>query len=153
MKKLNQKSAQVFTKIVELLNGERHIKIQSSGFMDLCVNRLDTDIQTPFGKVTVYSLAHYYEQDGDLMSDPDMTFIYQDLRTPENMDWELLRILPQSFTNSSTGTYDEAIDLENNRLYPHILSSLCSFANFWFANISQQGFLSKGAVIVHDDDF
>lgn len=49
----------------------RSWKLHAPGFMDLCVEVVDRGVQDKTRYADV-SLAHYYEQNGDLMADPEM---------------------------------------------------------------------------------
>jgi len=147
MKSLNKKSKEVFMKLVDLLNADGRLKIKKDGYMDLSMERLATDVKTPLGTATIYSLAHYYVQEGDLMSDPDMQFICVDLRTATERDLNLVAIYPQNYTLSAMSHYNEAICLETNKYSPSIYRGLCDFANIWLQNIVDQGFFSKDAIV------
>lgn len=77
-----------------------------------------------------YSVAHYFEQNGDLVPDPDMEFY-----RAETGAW-----LPVNCT-MATGYYTQAISFEGSKpkgFYPHVLRELCSFASMWMRNIKDQ---------------
>ena len=76
MKKINKKAAKVFNKILQLLGKEDALKINNNpDYMYVCIDKLMSDVEfSPGNKFDVYSLAHYYESNGDLVCDPDMTF-------------------------------------------------------------------------------
>jgi len=48
--------------------------------MSLTIEKPDSNLN-PSGKVTTYGLSHYYEQNGDLLRDPEMVFIVVDNRS------------------------------------------------------------------------
>jgi hypothetical protein len=79
------------------------------------------------------SVAHYYEQNGDLMSDPDCTF---------EIDCE--RWLPVSYQQDGVGLYQEAVTWEGGqaRIDGHRERELRAFAARWDANLLEQGFLA-----------
>ena len=52
------------------LRSERACRLRASGFMDLVVEVLP---QCPETGAMVLSMAHYFEQNGDLCQDPEMT--------------------------------------------------------------------------------
>ena len=73
MKSLNQQSTKIFNRIVTGLVGlGDHKKIDNApgAFMALCVEVVDE-----WKEGNIISLAHYYEQNGDLMRDPDIIFL------------------------------------------------------------------------------
>ena len=86
-----------------------------------------------------YSVAHYFKQNGDLVSDPDMEFY-----RAETGAW-----LPVNCT-MATGYYTLALSFENGKpkgFYPRALRELCSFAAMWMRNIKgQQDFTFTEAV-------
>ena len=143
MKKLNEQSTKIFSRLLKKLNGKDHIKLHSEGFMPLTIEKLDTNISTLSGKATTYSLTHYYEQNGDLMRDPEMVFIVVDNRTDGN-DYTALEIYPQMYQQDNLGLFEQSIIIENNTIKSFIKTwqhSHCNFANHWLKNINQQGFL------------
>lgn len=82
----------------------------------------------------VWSLAHYGEQNGDLMADPMMDFLV----TPSQF------VYPICFRNDYAGIYDEAVYFEGGRLSKYCFStynSLRSFSEIWLRNIEQQQLL------------
>ena len=92
-------------------------------YMRLSVDRLAANI---------FSLAHYFEQNGDLVPDPDMTFL-----KGTDGHW-----YPLTFQDARR--YDEAIVSIRGGLpekySPRLYASILSFATTWLRNIeSQQG--------------
>ena len=79
----------------------------------------------------IYSVAHYYEQNGDLMRDPDMEFLKGD-------DGEFY---PISFWQDSPLVRDEPVIWEDGEIVTHYgkrQEALASFANLWMKNIKEQ---------------
>jgi hypothetical protein len=78
----------------------------------------------------LYSLAHYYTQNGDRVCDPDGVFLKTDA------GW-----LPVTL-QLCTGHYTEAIEVDDHDrptgYRPRALRELLSFATMWLRNISQQ---------------
>jgi hypothetical protein len=80
------------------------------------------------------SVSHYFEQNGDLMSDPDMVFLVG----PDG-EW-----YPVEITQSPVGVYCNAV-LEWDalgwpaQLYPRAQAGMASFARTWARNIREQG--------------
>jgi len=78
-------------------------------------------------------VAHYYEQNGDLMCDPDMTFEVQDGK------W-----YPVEFQQANPPLYQEAVFLGADgkvMLRPKLVKDLQRFAALWNRNLRDQGFL------------
>ncbi len=101
-----------------------YVKINNApgSFMPVSVEMLCDDI---------VSIAHYYEQNGDLMADPEMTF----WRGPDG------RYYPMSFRNDGTGTYDVCLFLENGKpqkFFPRMQADSAQFTTIWMRNIRDQ---------------
>ena len=104
-----------------------YIRLESSGYMPLSVENLGyTVLGNP-----VYSMAHYGEQNGDAMADPDMTL---------SVDFENRRVIPLTFQNDYMGTYQEVFSDDGRRYVPRLLADLDDFLRLWLKNIEQQGF-------------
>ena len=92
-------------------------------FMAVCVDRLSA---------RHYSVAHYYEQNGDLMADPDMTFY----RTEDG------QFYPCSFQQDSLAVYQEGLEIREDgtivSLHETVQASQADFANTWMRNIADQ---------------
>lgn len=112
---------------VDLIEVGGHKKLKSEGFMDLVVEVVGENI---------ISLAHYYEQNGDLMADPEMEIrIYPELQMPEAL----------TFRNDGVGIYHE-VYVGANHFYPKLKKDLNEFLSMWLENIREQGFLTKEVV-------
>jgi len=129
VKNINKAATAVMNKLVEGLSmTNSHKKINnSSAFMPVTIERIG-DISGN----RCFSVAHYYEQNGDLMRDPEVTFVQIDDR-----------FVPLTFTQDNLGIYRESVVYESGVFkgyYPKEQSSLTSFSNMWMKNIGcQQG--------------
>lgn len=144
MKQLNEQATRIFCRLINKLGNQQHIKLYSEGFMPLNIERLEENVLTPFGVATIYSLCHYYELNGDLMRDPEMTFIVVDNQRAER-DIKAVHIFPKMYQLDSLGLYEESIRIRNGQIISFIKTwqnGHCVFANLWLKNIAQQGFLS-----------
>lgn len=105
-----------------LLEGEvDYMKFESKGFMTLVFEKIGEN---------EISIAHYYEQEGDLVQDPEMTL---------QVDKERKMVFALTY-------YQPALGI-NQRVYPqkgHIIKSLRkelnNFLNQWLRNINLQGY-------------
>ena len=80
----------------------------------------------------ILSMAHTYEQNGDLMYDPMICF---------KVDYENEKVIPISYENSGMGiyeTYDP--DAEPTPQTVENINSVLDFTDTWFDNIEQQGY-------------
>lgn len=80
----------------------------------------------------VFSVAHYYEQCGDLMRDPEMTF----LRSAAG------HYYPLSFQQDNLGLYQESVlfgeDGHPAKFFPKLQHDQANFAGHWLRNIQEQ---------------
>jgi len=107
--------------VPEIFSGEEeHIRLVSDGFMPLVIERIGDD---------TISVTHYYEQNGDLMSDPDMTFIF---------DNENKVLSARTYRQDNIAVYKNALD--DNKLNIALVKELNSFAKTWFDNIKVQNY-------------
>ena len=130
MKAISQQAKKVMDVLTEKTEGEnrsRRIDNTKGTFMPVYVERLG---KCKLGRI--YSIAHYFEQNGDLMHDPDMEFI-------KGGDGEYY---PISFWQDAPMVRDEPLnwgeDGEVVSYYEKRQVALVSFANTWMKNIRQQ---------------
>jgi hypothetical protein len=126
------------------------IKVTVEGFMPLCIECIGVSPHGP--KLVQVSVAHYYEQNGDLMRDPDMVF---DVSTSDDrqMGWRSGQWRPVSFRQDRwPQVFREAVFVEQGRVLvrPKLLRDLMVFARTWNRNLGEQGFVkvAQSAVIL-----
>lgn len=80
----------------------------------------------------VFSVTHYYQQNGDLMCDPDMTF----LQGEKGQFW------PLSFQNDGVAVYEESVEFGDDgnpvRFNAGLQRKHAEFADQWMKNIKEQ---------------
>jgi hypothetical protein len=128
MKALNKQSTQTMNKMVSMLE-EGYIKIDNTGgsFMPVSVEQIFEN-----EKYRIFSVAHYYEQNGDLMADPEMCFI--NLKAVGSF-------LPSYFKQDNIGMEQESIIIEDDVIKGYrakMQADHTSFANMWLRNIKNQ---------------
>ena len=128
MRTLSKYNNETMKKILALLGEGQHIKIENNKtFMPLVVE----NIGSYHGHENAISLAHYGEQNGDLMRDPEMIFVESDGS-----------YAPVYFRNDYAGveqeafTYDEQNNVAGLKLKAQI--SMSMFAEIWLRNIKHQ---------------
>ncbi len=133
MKKINQKAAKVFNTLLGKMNGEDHLKLDNSegSFMPVSIERLSTNVSFGSIKVDIYSLTHYFKQNGDLVPDPDMTFGLN--RADTSTIWAFSY---QDQYGFQEGVYMDSIGVW--RINKTLQSDHASFAGMWLQNIKQQ---------------
>ncbi|RKR80084.1 hypothetical protein BDD43_0177 [Mucilaginibacter gracilis] len=144
MKTLNQNSTAIFCRLIELMNGNEHLKITNDPFMPLTIEKIGEDIITPIGVGCAYSLCHYYEQNGDLMQDPEMCFLILDNRADDVKELSKVTIAPFMFQQANLGIYQESIEFANQimgEVHTEMQADHAEFADMWLGNIKLQGFL------------
>jgi len=131
MKCLNKQSRVVMDKLIEGLTEENsHKKIDNTqkAFMPVVVELLrDCEL----GKI--YSVTHYYEQNGDAMRDPDMEFIKA---KDENY-------YPIYFRQDGVPGLEQEVLIYNDQgriaqYRPKLMNDLAKFGNMWMRNIKEQ---------------
>ena len=123
----------------KLLDGHIAVRITVDGYMPLSVGDIGIDGEGH----RLVSLCHYGEQNGDLMRDPDLVFMVQD--APHGFIAE-----PVSFRNDYVGLEQEVYRYDESGKRTHLDTKLNvqlrEFAQIWFANLNEQGFLGGQAV-------
>ncbi len=94
-------------------------KFKSSGFMDLCVECVCEGI---------VSLTHYYEQNGDLVPDPDMEIRVYD------------HGMAEALTFQNCWLYQQVYSSDGKSYRPKLKRELNNFLYFWLCNLEKQGF-------------
>ena len=144
MKSLNKSATKTFRAIIEQLNGSDACTIDNGGsYMALHVDRLQA-----VEAGTIYSLAHYFKQNGDLCCDPDMTFLVSNTGTAAGRP-ELDGVYPLTFQQAIPPTYQDAIEWDGPKIKGIRLKMQADhthFANTWLRNIREQQGLGVKAV-------
>lgn len=94
-----------------------YMKFRQDGFDDLVLEKIGED---------EYSIAHYYTQNGDLMRDPEITFM---------LDAADRSVYLLSYTQDNMGIYYETSDRTEEQI-----EDLRQFFDQWLTNIKNQGF-------------
>ena len=127
-------------KIIELRGGlerlrDNYIRLENPPYMRLVIEHIGVG---PRGMPAI-AVAHYYEQNGELMRDPEMVF---EVNPDSSGDWE-----PVSYRQDNLGMYQEAVFVDDNgkvMLRPKLVRELKAFARQWDRNIAEQGFVKVG---------
>jgi hypothetical protein len=127
-KSLSKKSSAIFEKIIARIpEGQGHVRIGEPGgpIMPLSVERLFT-----CNDGMMYSLTHYYYQNGDPCRDPEMCF----LKTKTG------DVFACTFEQSIPPFHQESLFFEDGKwkLHPRMQRDHASFANGWMKNIEWQ---------------
>ena len=127
MKKLNKTAERIFRKLIAGLNGDAR-KIDNGG---ACIMAVHVEQIRTVDLGPIYSVAHYYEQNGDLLCDPDMTFL---VASTDN------GVYPITFEQGGV-TYQEAVEWDGDQIKgvrPKRQADMTQFANTWMRNIKEQ---------------
>ena len=119
----------------DVVNGKyRYLRCESTGYMPLVIE----DISMGYNG-TQYSIAHYYEQNGDLMRDPEITFV---------IDRENKTITSTSYLQDNVGLYQDFTQGSRGR------EDCDDFFRQWLINISNQRYhYVRGIETVNDKEF
>jgi hypothetical protein len=131
MKKLNKKAARVFNAMIKLMGENDHLKIDNTNgtFMPVVIEKVQ-EVMFYQSECTIYSVAHYFEQNGDLVPDPEMTFLVVKANTEV--------IYPATFQNQMSyqeSLFKDGVDWKFSR---SMQSGHTDFANMWMGNIKEQ---------------
>jgi hypothetical protein len=140
MKAISKRAADVFgSAVAELVKaGGDHVKIQNdSAYMALVVERIGAARLDPAGdRLPLYSFAHYGEQNGDLMRDPDVVIIAGGA----------LGFIPVSYRNDYAGACLEYCDYDGSAAVctdSDGQADLAAFCNDWAENLRDQQGLAR----------
>lgn len=149
--------------ILEILDQEKtdltaqhiHVQREVPGFMPLVVERIFNPPPAPPGARAHLSVAHYYLQNGDLVSDPEVTFsVYHlsehaglrslGIAVADRASSEWL-FIPTSVSMPTVGQYHEAFSGRSEALLVSRTwqRETCSFCDLWNRNLREQGFACK----------
>ena len=113
----------------------RYLRLENPPFMRLVIEVIGGPY--PSGAYEV-SVAHYAEQNGDAMRDPEITFLVAP--SAEGTIWT-----PLTFENSYLGAYQMVAEVNSEGLievkHSQAMNDLRDFANQWDINLKEQGFL------------
>jgi hypothetical protein len=140
MERLNKNATKIFGELILKMEGRQHLKILNEPFMPLTIENITDSLLTPWGDTQQYSLCHYYEQNGDLMQDPEVCFLVADRQDSE----QVLKVFPFTFCQANAGIYQEPISFMDGKIYRYdnkTQADITVFANQWLRNIKAQGFL------------
>ncbi len=136
MKSLNTKATLIIQKLYEAMSDPKYRQDKDGNYAKIHNNpNLMAVVVEKVGHLTGYgeiiSIAHYGEQNGDLMADPEMTF------TIVGGEYH-----PISFRNDYLGRYQEVFGFDEDGNPETINTSLqfdlTCFANQWMRNIANQ---------------
>lgn len=115
------------------LDALQALKITRPPYMALCIEKIGTGPRD----LPLVSVAHYYQQNGDAMRNPDMTFEIG--RTALGLPaW-----LPVSYRQDGLGIDQQAIFQDEQgrvMIRPRLIKDLAAFAKTWNRNLHEQGF-------------
>jgi hypothetical protein len=127
MQALNKTAEKVFRKLTEGMTqvGDHRTVENNKSFMAVHVEVVG---QTERG--LLISVAHYYEQNGDLMRDPDVVFLVDE------------RAYPISYRLDGLGLNQEAAHIQDGvwMVCLKMQADICRFCNQWMKNIKAQQF-------------
>ena len=112
----------------------RYLRLENPPFMRLVIEVIGGPY--PNGAYEL-SIAHYSEQNGDAMRDPEITFLV--VPSAEGTTWT-----PLTLENSYLGAYQVVAEVNREGLIvvkqSQAMNDLRDFANQWDHNLKEQGF-------------
>lgn len=131
---LSQKATKILDKLTADLSTEKRSKVikNNETFMPVHVELISC------ASAKVYSVTHYYEQNGDLVTDPEMTFLKTQKITKKG---DLIdAYIPLSIEHGGR-RYDKCADFDGEkveRFWPRSMRDQANFGNEWMNNIKLQ---------------
>ena len=121
----------VLTEGVDKVGDHRKIDNTNGSFMPVSIEAVGT---THRGQLIV-SIAHYYEQNGDLMADPEITFVVA------REDY----VYPVSYKQDGLGIDRQYVRWEGDKMLVDISdqNDVSRFCTTWMRNIKNQQFDGK----------
>ncbi len=114
----------------------RYLRLENPPFMRLVIEVIGGPY--PNGAYEL-SIAHYAEQNGDAMRDPEITFLV--VPAEQGATWT-----PLTFENSYLSCYQVVAQVTSAGLVkardPALMRDLLDFATQWDRNLLQQGFMA-----------
>ena len=128
MKALNEKAEAIFRQLTEgmtKVGDHRKWDNAHGSFMAACVEVIGRS-----GLGPLVSVAHYYEQNGDLMRNPDVVF---SIGADQH-------IYPISYRQDGLGIDQEAAVVEDGKwkVRPRMQADITKFCDQWMLNIAEQ---------------
>ena len=128
LKQLNKQAEKTFRLLIsDMKLHDSRIIDNSQTFM-----KVHVEVIGQHHKSLVVSVAHYFEQNGDLCCDPDMTFLVNDTG-----------VYPLTFQQAIPPIYQVAAEVTDDgsvRWNQKLQRDLTRFANDWMRNIQDQQF-------------
>ncbi len=124
MKSLDATAKQIFRRFVDGL-----LKVGDSRRIDSSISfmALHVEVIGRYGHWPIFSLALYYEQNGDLVCDSDLTFLVAD------------QVHPLTFEQGGV-VYQVAVRFEGQAIHLNetLQAQITEFCNQWLRNVAEQ---------------
>ena len=146
MKHISQAARKVIDKLVENLSepgdaktfdAHNYTEKWNGGIMAVHVENIGNIPSNGTGNL--YSITHYYKQNGDMMRDPEMIFW---CGQTINQKCEIVdTYYPVYFRQDNAGIADESVSFENGACIGYrraMQADHAKFANLWMKNIKEQ---------------
>lgn len=145
MKAINKTAAGIFQAAIDRIPAGRDADGQTSVCLDagdqahggaIMALHVECIGANKYGKL--YSFAHYYEQNGDLMRDPDVVMLKNNGTWAPNGGI----FFPLSYRQDGLGMYREYVVFNEDgngwKIAQRAQADLCSFCNGWALNLKEQ---------------
>ena len=133
MRSLNKASQKIMDKLTTGVDAgcpHRRIDNTNKAFMPVVIEVIGkAQLDEAIG--TLYSIAHYYKQNGDAMRDPEMVFY----KAPDG------KYYPVMFQQDNLCIYQESVEWEGEKIVAYdrsVQKDHVFFANLWMKNIKEQ---------------
>lgn len=143
MESLNKNAKELFCKVIDTLKGKQSLKLHAKDCFPLVIEQIGDNIETEFGKGSLYSLCQYYEQNGDLMQDPEMCFLMVDNRADKSEALEQVYVFPYMYQLARLCIYECSIVIHDKIVLVNtaMQAKHKQLAQLWLQEIKSLGFI------------
>jgi hypothetical protein len=112
---------------LDLKADEAHLHLENGPYMPLVIEKVGRNL---------LSIAHYFEQNGDLCADPDVVFF------TGYAEWVAIEIQQVLGYQRVAWLNDDSTSIKSVSLRGQV--DLASFTNLWARNLKEQDYLNRG---------
>lgn len=138
---INCAAKKIFCSIIDKMeDGYLKLGKPDEMFMPLTVENTGQTSAAILGTGNLISFCHYYEQNGDLMQDPEVLFFVVDNRTTERENIDMVSVWPVFYQMAGLSIYREVMQFKDGKAYVNANKQreLANFCNTWMQNLKEQ---------------
>ena len=137
MKHTSKTATKTLEKLRTAAGPAGYASLTAPGFMPLHVEMIDQREPLTGATLELWAISHTYEQNGDLMRDPEVVFLRVEGLNLDDPTWYPVEYRQDPIVWSVSAKLGP--DLTPVKFYPRRQRDLCSFVTAWCSNINSQG--------------